>query len=700
MKDNLHFIVEEDGRSLVVENGVVSQHSQPHPLRNTPDGWRNIVINWERQLARYGLQRSFTTPLGYVNDGATILRDAVYNQSYERRLFHLIHQLSPEVDNTFFRLIYRYLYKGELDLSTFKDEDTKVTCGIMEGGVSKLLKANEGTTYEVPFDSDAINVKMDGTLLFQKSNWSITPMQVRGNGETGWNDFQALNFAFISKEGTSGGIVTLSQDNEQIDTSLTALEYMQGSDNYFVSNKGDATVNFHIKGKLKFTCTQRTNVSGSSKYSAWIGKSDGTTYSIFNEAVLVEGGVFEQDFEFTIPLAVGEKLFLLSFFDKAAVNIVRIRYEETDLVVADYSDKKGITYIKAFKPYDLFRKLIERITGRATDASSQLLQDESNILITCGDAIRGIEGAKIKITFNQFFEHCAVAHFAGLGIENGKIVIEKRDRFFNQTSPVHLGKAKGLTRSLANDIISNTVKIGWQDPDVEDVNGKYSFNGSHLYSTLITRVVKESTNVSSISADPYEIEIIRINLEVKSTTDSSSDNKNYALDVDLSAPATVVDIGTVYPLFREAYDTLEGVPTDTVFNVRLSPKRLLAKHGPWISSLLWPFDQSSLKFESTQRNSLLKTVKAGVTVQENANKPVYELLPRLFLPIYFEFETEIPATLISIMETNPNQAFTFEWDGEIYGGFPMKISQSVNTDASQQIKLLAFPDTNLSKLVA
>jgi hypothetical protein len=700
MKDNLHFIVEEDGRSLVVENGVVTQHSQPHPLKNTPDGWRNIIINWERQLARFGLQRSFTTPLGFVNDGATILRDTVYNQNYERKLSFLIHQLSPEVDATFFRLIYRYLYKGELDLSTFKDQDTKVTCGIMEGGVSKLLKANEGTAYEIPFDSDAINVKMDGIFVQQKATYDITPIIDRSTGFAGnWQDLKTISSSLITKEGSGSGMVLFSQDQDQIDGGTTAGEYMVSSENYLLKNNSDDTVSLRVKGKMKFKCNIKT---GSVSFTANFAKPDETNYTIFNNVTLVAGSTFEQPFDFTIPLLPGEKLFLLAFFDNSGggINIAEIEYQETDPFTVDYETRQKTTYIKAFKPYDLFRKLVEKITGRASNASSQVLQDESYVVITCGDAIRGIEGAKIKISFNQFFEHCAVAHFAGLGIENGKIVIEKRNRFFNQTTPVHLGKAKGFVRSLASDIISNTVKIGWQDPDAEDVNGKYSFNGSHLYSTPITRIVKESTNVSSISADPYEIEIIRINLEGKSTTDSSSDNKNYALDVDLDAPATVVDIGTAYPLFREVYDILEGVPTATVFNVRLSPKRLLVKHGPWISSLLWPFDQSSLKFESTQRNTLLKTVKAGVTIQENANKPVYELLPRLFLPLYFEFETEIPTNLIDIMESNPNQAFTFEWEGEIYGGFPMKISQSVNTDASQQIKLLAFPDTNLSKLAA
>src|SRR4051812_9740745 len=104
MKDNLYYILEDDGRSLKAQNGVVTSSSQPTPLPNTPDGWRNAIITWERIMAKHGIQRSYTDPLSFVRDGATIIRKAVYGQSYERSLSLLIQQLTPEVDDTFYRL--------------------------------------------------------------------------------------------------------------------------------------------------------------------------------------------------------------------------------------------------------------------------------------------------------------------------------------------------------------------------------------------------------------------------------------------------------------------------------------------------------------------------------------------------------------------------------------------------------------------
>jgi hypothetical protein len=705
MKDNLHYILEEDGRSLTLDNGVVNSHSQPMPLKNTPDGWRNIVITTERILAKYGMQRSFTTPMGFVNDGATILRDVVLRQNYERKLFFLIQRLSPEVDVSFFRLIYRYLYKGELDLSTFKDEETKVTCGIMEGGISKLIKAGEGTTFEIPFDSDAINVKMDGISLSQNAQYGIIPIEDTSSGFANGNtDLKTQSISLVNKEGTASGIALFDQTNEQIDGSISTLEYMAGSDNHWAINNSGSTINLHIKGKMKFKCTSKT---GTVHFSSDIKKNDDTQFIIFNNVTLVENTIYEQLFEFTIPLGPGEKLFWFDFFNNSGggLNLARIEYLETDIVALDYTSKKETTYIKAFKPYDLFRKLIERITGLSTDALSQVLQDESNLVITCGDAIRGVEEPKVKTSLSQFFEHCAVAHFAGSGIEGGKLVIEERGHFFNPNSPVDLGQAKDLKVTLATDIIANTVKIGWQEPQVDDVNGKYSFNGSHIRSSPVTRIVKELSAVSPYGADPYEQEIIRINLEGKKTTDSSSDNKVYVQNVDLLAPETVDGIGIVYPLKRVIYDNQGdpdsfGLHTPTVFNIEeLTPARLLQKHGPWLRSIFYPFDLEKLKFQSTERNALLKTILGSETIQENADYTIGSLGTKLFLPFYFEFETVVPADLVTILEANPNQCFTFSWNGDTYKGFPMKISQAVNTEESQRFKLLAAPDTNLENLI-
>jgi hypothetical protein len=700
MKDNLHYILEEDGRSLTVQNGVVNSTSQPTPLRNTPDGWRNLIVSWQRDLTKHGVIRSFTTPLGFVNDAAHILRDNVYRYGFERKLYFLIQQLTPEVDETFFRLIYRYLYKGELDLSTFKDEDTRVTCGIMEGGLSKLLKANEGTTYEIPFDDDAINVKMDGIYLSQNAKYDITPLKDTSDGFPNSNkDLKTLNISLINKEGTASGIALFDQTNEQIDGSVSTLEYMAQSSNYFAVNNNQETINLHISGTMRFRCTFKL---GSISFSSDIKKNDDTQFVIFNNVALNDDQEYTQDFDFTIPLGPGEKLFWFSFFNTTSpvLETARIEYLESDLVLMDFTSRKDTTYVKAFKPFDLFKKLVERITGRATDAESTLLQNESNLTITCGDAIRGIEGAKVKTSLNQLFEHCSVAHFAGMGIEGDKIKIEKRSHYFNTENPIDLGSVSKMKKSFATDIMGNTFKIGWPDPAAEDVNGKRSFNGSNLYSSQITRVAKELIFISAYSADPYEIEITRINLEGKETTDSSTDNKNYVINVDITAPETVVNIGTVYSLKRIVYDSLEGVPTATVFNIEdLTPKRLAIKHGPWLRSILWPNDLQKIKFESTQRNATLKTVQGTEVIQENTDIDIFSIGERLFLPFYFEFDAVPPVELIGLLEENTNRIFKWIENGITYKGFLIKAALTPNTEEPQSFKMLSAPDNDLLRLI-
>lgn len=679
MKDNLHYILEEDGRSLTVVNGVVTSVSNPTPLSNTPDDWRNIIVNWERIMKQFGVQRSFATPLGYVRDAAMIVRKAIYGQSYERKLYHLIQQLNTEVTDTTYRQRYKYVYKGELDLSTFDDQETQVKVGIMEGGISKLLKANEATVYEIPLDDDAINIAMDGVFLQMKQNWIV---QAGTEGEGG----VILGTIKTSNEGSAAGFVAF-------DVFLTdqTIDFTTDPNYFFITPL--AINSLRLFGSLKFALAGLIDPDA----EVILKTSLGNNVSLGSVSGL--NTTHTVDFNVTINTVAGEKFFLCIDKGDSLITVL-----ETN-ISAKFQSRKPTTYVKAFKPYDLYRKLIKKITGRDIDAASVLLQDESNLVITCGDALRGIEGAKIKTSLNQFFEHAAVAHFAGMGIERNQVVIENRQHFFDSSDPIHLGNAKDLKINLAKDIMGNKVKIGWTDPDVEELNGKFAFNGSHQYTSNITRVTTELTYVSPYSADPYEIENIRANFDGKTTTDDSSDNKNYVINVDIENPVEVDDIGTVYPLTRVTYDNEGdaedfGLPTNTVFNIEeLTPKRLLKKHGSWLRSLLHPFDLEKLTFQSTQRNSNLKTVLGSEITQENAQQPIHLLGDRIFLPFYFEFDTEVPASLITLLEENPNRCFSFDWNGDTYKGFTIKVSQAINTEADQRIKLLCAPDVDITKLI-
>lgn len=770
MRSTLHYITEEDGRSLSVQNGVVTQSSQPKPLPNAPAGAKEVVISWERILNRYGIQRMFTTPLQYVLDGARIIRHFVYTKNYEHRLFHLIQRVKSTVTDTLFRLRYEYLYRGEIDLSTFADQGDYVTCNIMEGGLDKQLRAKETTVYEIPFDDDAVLVRMDGIPIFSRSSL-VSPEQTHLTNVTTYS-LLWLALEFINVEGTivNGATLSAIQMNHQ---ATSSHDDNRNLDNFFF----EATAEIRIK--IKFPAFSGILNNGLSA-ELYIKKSDGTRIQIHevetDNPSITTGFQKIQEFpekEVTVSLNTGEKLYLISELIDSGLIAGGSAVTWTEFIpVIEFDSIHRTTYIQAFRPFDLYRKLVEKITGDADNASSELLQAEANLLLTSGDSVRGIEGASIKTSLADFYQHCNVVHFAGQAIEGEKAVVEHRSHFFDTSNPIDLGNATNLKTTLATDLIGNTLKVGWQEPEIEDLNGKYSFNGNHIYESVITRIPKELSLVSPYSADPYEIEIKRLNLEGKTSTDDKADNKVYCINairmldryessgivfnasgdvysiegvpsafpiypgmkivtldplnagpftikerfdseptkVTLiveepvtTAPATfvvfVIYAGVPYILKRENYDILEGVPTNQVFNIEdMSPKRILKKQGPWLRSILYPHDNSSLDFASTQRNKDLITQRAGLTIEEKANVAINSLGERLFLPFYFEFETEIPQNIIDIMEENPNRCFVFTWKGQQYKGFTVKVSIAINTEESQTIKLLCAPDVDITKL--
>jgi hypothetical protein len=171
MRSMVAYILKPDGRSGYVNNGIVSYAGTKRPLRHSPLGLRDMKIAWERNIAKHGINRNFTLPVDLVRDARMIVQDTFYKQIIDEKLFLLIQKLDIEITGGTYKWIYNYLYKGELDLTTAKDGETKLSVSVMEGGASKLLKANEATVYDIPFDEDSILVKMDGILLTMKQNW-------------------------------------------------------------------------------------------------------------------------------------------------------------------------------------------------------------------------------------------------------------------------------------------------------------------------------------------------------------------------------------------------------------------------------------------------------------------------------------------------------------------------------------------------
>jgi hypothetical protein len=319
--------------------------------------------------------------------------------------------------------------------------------------------------------------------------------------------------------------------------------------------------------------------------------------------------------------------------------------------------------------------------------------------LTSGDALRSIEGSKLKIRFSDFFQSVNCWTNAGLRPELTKLVLaEKRDIVYNN-DPIELSSVSKLKVSTATNYVYNRFKIGYNDYDYEDVNGRDEFNCSFNFSLAESGVNKEFELISPIRGDSYGIEFTRLNLEGKTTTDGTSDNDTFCIVVN---ELPVVDPDkTYYTIKRDLNNTTQGsINPETIFNLDITPKRNFNKHGYWIRSHFFNQDTDVLQFNSAAKNSSLNQLINNILVhKENANVTVGNLETPIIVPIVFEVECPAPANYIELLDSNPARIIQFSYNGKIYKGIQEKTTSSTREFSKETFRLLALYDNDFSSLI-
>lgn len=759
-KKFLYVLAEEDGRSRTVINGVVTSTSQVKPLPQAPDGNQEISIGWERSFLYWGNIRNFSLPLGFVMTAATILRNDWYKFNIDRKLFLIILRLTYEFTVSTYKEYYKLYYKGELDFSTIDDAkgDHRVNINIMEGGLQKLLKANENTKFDIPFDEDAQNVLMDGMYI---------------NGNFRW-------FIPASPEGplVYPGVYLLTNDNP-----IPGLAIFTVQEEPVGAGPGDEiTAYFALATQnipnVRFQATFLNVQLGSSmpffEAELYTWNTVTQTFRIiknFNSNDYVEGQTVTMDE--TFDLFAGERLlFSKSFgFDESKMSLTA-------------KSKPLPGYIKMFTLYELGRKIVEKLTGSAGNFSSVFLQT-INIGLSSGDGVRGLAGAGVKISWKDYFAIVDIYTKAGMQITD-KIVIENRELYFTPESlanpAIELGEVKNLSITPAIEFMGTSIKVGHAEQQVDDTNGKYDFNGFQIWNTPVKRIADKEIDLQAPSkAGPFEIEQTRANYEGKTTTDRESDNNIFALAVlpddalngfdalaSFAADGTpfapgepVIYLDTNLPLLAAGqrvnvtgsasndgqytvkiaaawffgqvvvlnepvtdennvnihieivngkFYTLDRTPSvdvlydpdldqdtkDSIYNVPLSPRRILQTHANWLAGALYGYAPAALTFESANRNKLL--VSDGVA--EVAPMPIATMPAPMFLPFWAEFDTLAPVDLVEILKANSNPVFAFIHESVRYTGFLWKAGIAPNMLEEQTFKLLFCPENDILSLIS
>lgn len=750
LDENKQPMYQNDMGHIETGSGVLKTDGTPAKLRFSPLGWAETLINFGRNNRYLGLFRAFSIPLEFPKDGAKILRHIKWTVGMEAIRYLTISKLHPLL----FPDTYQTWYTGEFDFSKFRQKKNGVDIQLVEGGLSKLLKAYEGTTFEVPIynNPNRFSLYLDGLTFKNAVEW-----QVFGEQDITGSD-KYLGAGIISQEGTSQGITVQDQPFDFTST------YPNG---FWLSSADNKTVTQNYQVNLKLWAKE--NVFILIRFEKRNLNGTVTNYNIVSGAYTA-GQRVDINQSYAIPMDDGDRLYLVlkTPFVSTGTNWYSI---EGGSIKLDYNVRFNPSLCECLTWMELFERLTEKLTGGKYGAKSDFLSSLTGTqAVTSGQAIRQYRSeAVIKTSMNDFFKACQ-RWGVGLAIENDMLIIEKHDYFFRTETVLELDEIKDFECYDAEDLMINTIKVGYANQTYDNVNGKDEFNVTQQRTTPITRVVKELDLVCPYRADMFGIELMRLELYKKDTTDNKGDNETFILDVlkgtdydyyrgtfetqvntgsyfvlipsvlfELAPGSpftfggntfTVLDtfyiiagytyvqvlepvtngatfnesISTydaeVYKLNRPAFSPITGlINPDQAYNVNLSPTESLLNNAAYIHSLMDMQDAGKLLFQSGEKNSALSRTLAGRTVTENADLNIYDLAPKIFKPYYFKFTTEVPINLPVIMRATPYGLISFPYKGDTYKGFMWDGGAKPAKVDSQEWILLCGPDNDMLKLI-
>lgn len=696
----------------VKDDGSVTISSEPYFLDYAPDGWDELSIQIIRNKKYFGIDRTVTVPLSYVKDGAKIMKKILYQNGLFEPLYLVI--ASQRLDYTAgvgYGYWYKQIYRGKVDFSTFNHSGAKVTCSTLEEGLAKYLKSNEGTEYEFDMNVDAaVNVKMDGVVLRQKSTFVVV------NGYENFNGQHIPNMILAQSESYQ------SFNAKTVDRMYFANNSnLFNSDNYFLSTE-NTTENTQITIDYNFgvTVSSALGVTPHCGSTLMVREFDltGTATNAFPIVSYGDGASLYQHHQLsgsvTFTGVPDRRYFMIMVYTisgtiatgSSADGATTWMYDngENDIIKVSYTYRFKHTFIKAFRGQYLFEKLIEKVTeGTYTAALSSMLHGVfKDVVFVCGNSIRGLESPVMKISFKNFFDFFDCIDSVGIvETQNKAILFERKPDLVDSANYIDLPSPNNgsIKIGVIKESLFNELQIGYPElkNEVGILNGNDEFNTKYIFSIGATDSPSVLNKISPIKASCYEIEGIRVITLQKDTTDNKEDNEIYALHISSTATAGVGDEpAQYYELNRILNVGATGlIEAESVFNLFLSPKRNIIRNGSEIHSRFYKADSKILAYKSSDRNSAV--VSDGIT--EKSDISIGALDAPYGLPISIDADFPTPDDTLQLLDNNPLQVFRFPIDGKYYKGILIKGSIADSTKRTQQYSFQFLPQNDLTKLL-
>lgn len=379
--------------------------------------------------------------------------------------------------------------------------------------------------------------------------------------------------------------------------------------------------------------------------------------------------------------------------------ICEFDYDESTVSFQSTTTYKA-TSTKAF----LIKEALESVTASIADKDDMLTTafysrpsgKGSMLAITNGDNLRMKIDKGIFLSFNTLFDSANAKDNIGMDVHEGKYRIEQMDFFYQNVKCCQLPNVIEFTESISPQHYINHAVVGYKQWESSFANGLDEINAKHEYTTGINVLNNKLDLVSDIIASGYAIEVTRRkNIDVSPNEDFKYDNENFWLAVKPDGSNFLPE------LYADAFFGGGNIQSlATMFNLRLSPKRMLLAHFAKFTAGLQIFNLN-VKFVKGEGNTdafLRKTNVgaqedySGAVLNENSGLGWNDLLvanrvPK-WLPTVYEFEYPLTEQLSAAIEANPYGYIEFfKYPNDIHRGYIIEMTETLSSGLTK-FKLL------------
>jgi len=656
-----------------------------------PFGYSNDTPSFTRDKDSRGITKKINIELEFYGDASDYLKTIHIGSGIEEKV------ILTKYEKNRFTLSERFFirYIQELDMGTFKEisRTGSVTVESTEGGIYTDITNRKSDEYDLldNTSADGIDIEPLTTHKFQPLGRKIFLESLLESNKTGYriNSFRynrlSSDISYTTR--TIPLEITYSSDKDDVVNALDtndANNLLEGNQDYALGTNMKIGTFFFFRAEhektLKITLDLdykiekvQSRLSHAVDFAVQLietEKETDTENDKLVKATVLENFVPQN--EIGVDKSISSQVFYVTVPKDGSLGFVfstAMSYNggfgdgETDVFVNVSKSKVVIEDITGYndviteglcvKPFDLFDRIVAKITGKKGMVKSSIFEqggEYENIVVDNGLLARGVplsyensDGDEQKMQMNLSFQD-AFESFSYIEplcwfpyiIGNKEYVrIEKATYTQQNFIGVSLGAVDKIENSSSKVDYFSSITLGHDKSlNYEEISGRDETNGKSEFSTFITKNESKYSFQSKLRTDAIGYELTRrIRFETSPKKDTRRDNDLWMHDAKKIGDTDIITHRkwNDTDIFNSVPKGFDSLPTgiyhpESSWNLNFSPmNRLFYGHGYSIKRGLYHYPSKKITFSSSNANQNMITIKDGFSLAESGNLTISDI---------------------------------------------------------------------------